>query len=359
MRVSGFALNRSRQAPAEDTPAFGGIAERFRRAGDLDRAIALCRDGLRKFPNLLSARVTLGWALLDKGLYDEAQAELEQVLRRAPDNLAAIRGLAELHDRAESAVPSMEQQGRWHQPEPIPSAEHAEVVAPAPVAPVLDSPVVEQATASPIEIQTAADAAVEHAERLHTHVEPLEPAALVNASEIVLESASSQLSVDAAESTPQLAQPAALDLAADDDNLAGVLAELDGSEAVAAAPEFLGMESSEAALELVDAELAVAAALDAAALDEPLPVASLQLSAEPVPIADVADAHGASLQELLTFATDAVPVPDAIEPSAATVPASNVVHLETAATSSRATLATLERFLTQVRTRRRQLESVA
>lgn len=102
--MAGILLNRNRQVPAEETPAFGGIAERFRRAGDLDRAIALCRDGLKRFPNQLSARVTLGWALLDKGQYEAARAELEQVLRRAPDNLAAIRGMAELHDRSEGTL---------------------------------------------------------------------------------------------------------------------------------------------------------------------------------------------------------------------------------------------------------------
>src|SRR5215813_7026771 len=101
---SSTTLNRSRQVPADETPAFAGIAERFRRAGDLERAVALCRDGLKKFPDHLSARVTLGWSLLDLGRYDEAQAEIEQVLKRAPDNLAAIRGLAELHERAENAV---------------------------------------------------------------------------------------------------------------------------------------------------------------------------------------------------------------------------------------------------------------
>ena len=99
-----LVMNRSRQVPADETPAFGGIAERFRRAGDLERAVALCRDGLKKFPDHLSARVTLGWSLLDLGRYEEAQVELEQVLKRAPDNLAAIRGLAELHERAENAV---------------------------------------------------------------------------------------------------------------------------------------------------------------------------------------------------------------------------------------------------------------
>lgn len=97
----GMVLNRNRQVPAEDSPAFGAIAERFRRAGDLERAVALCQEGLQKFPGHLSARVTLGWSFLDLGRYDEARAELEQVLKRAPDNLAAIRGLAELHDRAE------------------------------------------------------------------------------------------------------------------------------------------------------------------------------------------------------------------------------------------------------------------
>jgi hypothetical protein len=96
-----LVLNRSRRVAAEDSPAFGAIAERFRRAGDLERAVALCQEGLRKFPSHLSSRVTLGWALLDLGRYDEARAELEQVLRRAPDNLAAIRGLAQLHDRTE------------------------------------------------------------------------------------------------------------------------------------------------------------------------------------------------------------------------------------------------------------------
>ena len=86
---------------AEQSPGFGPIAERFRRAGELDRAVALCREGLSKFPNHLSGRVTLGWALLDLGRYDEARVELERVIKRAPDNLAAIRGLAELHDREE------------------------------------------------------------------------------------------------------------------------------------------------------------------------------------------------------------------------------------------------------------------
>jgi len=118
--AQGIAHHRKRHVPAEDTPAFGAIAERFRRAGDLDRAVALCQEGLAKFPDHLSARVTLGWSLLDLGRYEEAREALEGALKRAPDNLAAIRGLAELHDRAEHTmhVP-MDGPGEWP---PDPSA---------------------------------------------------------------------------------------------------------------------------------------------------------------------------------------------------------------------------------------------
>jgi tetratricopeptide (TPR) repeat protein len=116
-----LVLNRRRQVPAEESPAFGAIAERFRRAGELDRAVALCQGGLQKYPKHLSSRVTLGWALLDLGRYDEARIELEQVLKRAPDNLAAIRGLAQLHDRTEHDDVASMQAGpsRWTAPEMI------------------------------------------------------------------------------------------------------------------------------------------------------------------------------------------------------------------------------------------------
>ena len=115
--AKNLVLNRTRKVPAEDTAAFGAIAERFRRAGALERAVELCREGLQKFPDHISARVTLGWSLLDLGKYDDARVELEQVLRRAPDNLAAIRGLAELHDRFEHTLHlPMDGPGQWPPP---------------------------------------------------------------------------------------------------------------------------------------------------------------------------------------------------------------------------------------------------
>ena len=83
--------------------AFAQLAEELRRAGDFDEAIRVCRTGLEQHPAYLSARVTLGRALLETGLYDEAQTELEEVVRSAPDNLAAIRALADIHQRREES----------------------------------------------------------------------------------------------------------------------------------------------------------------------------------------------------------------------------------------------------------------
>ena len=79
--------------------AFAALAEEYRRAGQFDESIITCKAGLLRHPAYLSARVTLGRSLLELGRYDEARDELEHVLKVAPENLAAIRGLAEIHHR--------------------------------------------------------------------------------------------------------------------------------------------------------------------------------------------------------------------------------------------------------------------
>jgi tetratricopeptide (TPR) repeat protein len=79
--------------------AFAQLAEEYRRAGDYREAVRVCRTGLAQHPTYLSARVTLGRALLELEQLDEAQSELDDVLHAAPDNLAAIRALAEIHQR--------------------------------------------------------------------------------------------------------------------------------------------------------------------------------------------------------------------------------------------------------------------
>jgi tetratricopeptide (TPR) repeat protein len=150
-----LVLNRNRQARLEESPAFAHVAERFRRAGDLQRAVSLCRDGLRRFPDHVSARVTLGLALVDLNNHADARKELKHALKLAPDNLAAIRGMAHLHDHGDhdlgeplpavkaAAFEPAPEPDFWRALEPEPEPEPA----PAPIRAPIREPIVETAAA--------------------------------------------------------------------------------------------------------------------------------------------------------------------------------------------------------------------
>jgi tetratricopeptide (TPR) repeat protein len=79
--------------------AFAQLAEELRRAGRCEESVEICRAGLAIHPSYLSARVTLGRALIELNQLAGAQSELELVLKSARENLAAIRGLGEIHHR--------------------------------------------------------------------------------------------------------------------------------------------------------------------------------------------------------------------------------------------------------------------
>jgi tetratricopeptide (TPR) repeat protein len=79
--------------------AFAPLAEELRRAGRAREAVSVCRSGLAIHPEYLSARATLGRALLDLGQLDDAFVELTAVLAAAPDHLSALKGVAEIRRR--------------------------------------------------------------------------------------------------------------------------------------------------------------------------------------------------------------------------------------------------------------------
>ena len=79
--------------------AFAELGEECRRAGSNEEAVSICRNGLVHHPHNLSARVTLGRALIELDKLDDAFTELTLVLDMAPGNLAAIRALAEIYQR--------------------------------------------------------------------------------------------------------------------------------------------------------------------------------------------------------------------------------------------------------------------
>ncbi len=126
--------------------AFAQLAEECRRAGDATEAVGICRAGLAHHPGYLSARVTLGRALLEVGRLDEAAIELTTVVQAAPTNLPAIRGLAEIHQQRGDMLQALAHYQRALQlaqfdPDLEDSVERlSQVVAPAPV-PTSPSPV--------------------------------------------------------------------------------------------------------------------------------------------------------------------------------------------------------------------------
>ena len=143
--------------------AFAALAEEYRRIGHYEEAIETCRVGLQRHPAYLSARVTLGRALIELGEYGAAREELETVLHSAPENLAAIRGLAQIHDRLGHVAemhPSLVELAN----EPLPVAK-APAPAPAPVeappAPVEARPPVTIAEPPPLAIPEPAPLAIE------------------------------------------------------------------------------------------------------------------------------------------------------------------------------------------------------
>jgi len=89
--------------------AFAQLAEEYRRAGQLQESVDTARGGLKIHPAYHSARVTLGRALVELNKFEDAQRELEQVLKSAPENLAAIKAHAEAHHRQGSVVNALAQ----------------------------------------------------------------------------------------------------------------------------------------------------------------------------------------------------------------------------------------------------------
>jgi tetratricopeptide (TPR) repeat protein len=86
-------LRKYQEDPA--SRVFAPLAEAYRKAGLIDEAIEIAREGLRVHPAFIGGRVALARALFDKTKYDEVVNELTPVVRDVPDNLVAQRLLAE------------------------------------------------------------------------------------------------------------------------------------------------------------------------------------------------------------------------------------------------------------------------
>ncbi len=82
----------------QDDPSsrvFAPLAEAYRKAGLVDEAVKIAREGTQLHPNFMGGRVALARALFDQRLFQEVIDELSEIVQDIPDNLVAQRLLAE------------------------------------------------------------------------------------------------------------------------------------------------------------------------------------------------------------------------------------------------------------------------
>ena len=75
---------------------FAPLANEYRKAGDIDQAIALCQEHLGEQPGNMNGQVVFGQALYDAGRLDEAEQTFATALSLDPENLIALRHLGDI-----------------------------------------------------------------------------------------------------------------------------------------------------------------------------------------------------------------------------------------------------------------------
>ncbi len=95
------AIRRHEERLARDPEslAFAQLADLYRKAGRTDEAIALCRDGLRRYPQYGTARLILVKALMTGGQLESALVELDPMLQANPKDVQCHRLAAEASRR--------------------------------------------------------------------------------------------------------------------------------------------------------------------------------------------------------------------------------------------------------------------
>jgi tetratricopeptide (TPR) repeat protein len=79
---------------------FAPLADAYRKAGEVDKAIELCRSGLELHPDYVSAHIVYGRCLVDKKDDPGADQVFRHVLELDPENILALRVLSEIGERS-------------------------------------------------------------------------------------------------------------------------------------------------------------------------------------------------------------------------------------------------------------------
>src|SRR5687768_15741678 len=75
---------------------FAPLANEYRKAGDVEHAIAICQAWLPQQPGHISGHIVYGQALFESGKLDEARGTFESALGLDPENLIALRYLGDI-----------------------------------------------------------------------------------------------------------------------------------------------------------------------------------------------------------------------------------------------------------------------
>jgi hypothetical protein len=75
---------------------FAPLANEYRKAGEIEEAISICREYLPQQPGHMSGHIVFGQALYEARLFDESKAVFETALTLDPENLIALRHLGDI-----------------------------------------------------------------------------------------------------------------------------------------------------------------------------------------------------------------------------------------------------------------------
>ena len=95
------SIRRHEERLAKDpvSLAFAQLADLYRKAGRTADAIALCREGLVRYPQYTTARLILAKALLAEGRLDEVAAEAATMLETTPKDVQCLRLASDVERR--------------------------------------------------------------------------------------------------------------------------------------------------------------------------------------------------------------------------------------------------------------------
>ncbi len=78
---------------------FAPLADAYRKAGQLDQAIELCKNGIERHPDYVSAYIVYGRCLVDMKDDTAADEVFHKVLSLDPENIIGLRVLGEIAER--------------------------------------------------------------------------------------------------------------------------------------------------------------------------------------------------------------------------------------------------------------------